>query len=406
MALFPLYVEQHVDELKVHWLDDDGAVQHGMLGDAADAAAQRDVLVLVAGETVLLTEVALPPIRQSGRRLNAAKYALEEQLAARVDTLHFALADKPVVRSNARDGTTAIAVTDLERMHALVATLTDAGLNITRIAPDVLALPEPQPGSWQACTLGKRILARTGLTTGFACDHDLWPALAGGAENEAERIIVQTDRTHDPVLPATDSAGAPTIETLPPCSSDALLVCLLGNAEARVNVNLCQGEFARRSNARSWWQPFKATAALAALWLVVLLGSRAVASYQVHQRIDALHQQTVSAFHAAFPDVQNINNLRVQAEQKIAALRGHGAGGGIYELLQATAAATTAATGISVQTLQYRSGKLILSLKGDNVQALETLRAGFKRQPGVRMTIERADAGDDGVQIRASVSPA
>ena len=45
-------------------------------------------------------------------------------------------------------------------------------------------------------------------------------------------------------------------------------------------------------------------------------------------------------------------------------------------------------------------------LFGDNVQALESLRAGFARQPATRLSVESADAAADGVQIRARVSGA
>ena len=402
MAEFPIYIETHADETCIHWLDADGTPQHGSLGEAADAAAQRDVLVLVPAETILLTTVALPPIRQSSRRLNAASYALEEQLVAQIDTLHFVLADKPKTRGQA----SAVAVTDLERMRALMATLADAGIHVTRMAPDVLALPAPEAGTWQACTLNERILVRTGTTTGFACDQEVWSAFAGGAENAIERIIVQTDRDQGLALPAADIPGAPALDILPPTTHASLVASLLGNADTRLSVNLCQGEFARASNIRHWWQPFKATAALVALWLVLVLVDRGLAIHQAQQRISTLHQQTVTAFHAAFPQVQTINNLRVQAQQSMAALRDHGDAAGIYDLLQATALATNASAGIQVQTLRYRNGKLILGLKGDNVQALEALRAEFKRQSSVKMTVERADAAGDGVQIRAAVSSA
>src|SRR5699024_11210111 len=216
--------------------------------------------------------------------------------------------------------------------------------------------PQPQAGTWQTCTLGERVLVRTGATTGFACDRKLWPAFAGGAEQAIERVIVQTARERDSALPTADIPGAPALDTLPSTTATSLIASLLADADARISVNLCQGEFARSSNIQHWWQPFKATAALAALWLVLVLVDRGLAIHQAQQRISTLHQQTVTAFHAAFPQVQTINNLRVQAQQSMAALRDHGDAAGIYDLLQATALATNASAGIQVQTLRYRNG--------------------------------------------------
>lgn len=398
--MFTLYIEEN----QAHWLAADGSVAHGTLGEAADAAQQADVLVLVPAETILLTEVDLPPIRQPARRLNAARYTLEDQLAARVDTLHFALGDK----KPSHGGATTLAITDLERMQVLMETLSDAGLNPARVAPDVLALPRPEDDEWQVCALGERILARTGHDTGFACEQSLWPALAMGARRDTSHVVIQADDNNTAAsLAESEIPGTPRIERRPIEPTDALIAQMLTHADARVSLNLCQGEFARRSNFQRWWEPFKLTAALAAVVLILLLGTRAIESWQLHNRIEALHERSIAAFQAAFPGVSNINNMRAQAKVQIARLRRDGGGNaGVLALLQATARATATMEGLSLQTLQYRDGKLILSLEGKSVQAVEALRAGFENQPGVKMQVERADAAGGGVQIRASVQSA
>jgi general secretion pathway protein L len=83
---------------EVEWLvaDDNGTrrgpLSAGTLGEAAAAVQNRPVIVLLPATETLTTTVDLP-IR--GARLNAAlPYALEEQVAADVDTLHFAAGDK------------------------------------------------------------------------------------------------------------------------------------------------------------------------------------------------------------------------------------------------------------------------------------------------------------------------
>lgn len=397
--IFTLHLDDHH---QARWLDPAGALVPGTLDEAAEAAGSRDVTVLLPGESVLLTETTLPPIRQAARRLQAARYALEEQLAARVDTLHFALAPKAPGAT-----TTSVSVIDLARMRGIMDALADAGLNLVRIAPDVLALPTPEPGQWQVCAIGDRVLVRTGACSGFACEAPLWAVLAQAAHPGPERLIIQADndvtcaRLADIAVP-----GEPDIERRPAQSRDALVTALLAATPERLALNLRQGEFARSSAMQMWWQPFQATAALAVVWLVLALAARGVEAYQLNSRIDALHAQGVAAFRSAFPDVQNINDLRVQAEQQIRTLRGGGGSAGIFGLLQATAEVTAAMPGITVQTLQYRDGRLYLSMQGDDVQALEALRAGFARQPYVTFEVENADAAAGGVQIRASVSEA
>ena len=145
---------------------------------------------------------------------------------------------------------------------------------------------------------------------------------------------------------------------------------------------------------------------LAAAWLLVAVAARGIESFQLHQRIDDLEATSETAFREAFPNVRTINDLRVQAEQNIRELRGSGGSGGVFALLQAIAEVTGDAGDIRIQSLQYRDGAVYLNLRGENVQALESLRAGFARQPATRLSVESADAAADGVQIRARVSGA
>ena len=83
----------------VEWIvADDNGTRHsppsnGTLEEAALAVQGRPVIVLVPATETLTTTVDLP-IR-SGARLNAAlPYALEEQVAADVETLHFAAGER------------------------------------------------------------------------------------------------------------------------------------------------------------------------------------------------------------------------------------------------------------------------------------------------------------------------
>jgi len=384
------------------WLDEGGAVTRGSLFEAASAAGEREAIVIISSEQLLLTHVRLPPIRQARRRLQAAGFALEDQLVARVDSLHFALAARPEA-----NGETAVVVIDRERLQTMLDAFIEARLDVVQIVPDVLALPLPASDEWQVVVLAERVLNRDGIYSGFAAERELWPTMAAAGDPPA-RIHVYAAASDDTVDSLIASAGfepAPEIERIALDNDDAVLTRLLAHADTSAAINLRQGDFARASAMQTWWQPFKITAGLAAAWLVLAIGARAVESWQLHQRINALEAESVAAFRDAFPNVQTINDLRVQAEQNIRSLRGTGgAGGGLFSLLQATAEVTGQAGDISVQSMQYRDGALYLSMRGKNVQSLEALRAGFARQAATTLNVESADAAADGVQIRASVS--
>lgn len=384
------------------WIDDSGGVSRGALIDAARYAGEHEVVVLLPGEQILLTHVALPPIRQASRRLQAARYALEDQLAGRVEQLHFALAAKTPAHEDA-----AVAVIDLDRMRDYCAAFDEAGLDVVQMLPDVLALPPPDAGSWQIAAMDDRVLARTGLHAGFVCDTDLWPTLAEASQPAPLHI-----QLHATTRPAADTLADVAWATAPEREDvihrdrvDGTLAMLLGAPAARSSaINLRQGRFARQSQMQTWWRPLMLTAGLAATWLVIAIAARAIELYQLDHEIARLDQQSLTAFHDAFPNVKNINDMRVQAEVGIRALRGNASAGGIFPLLQATAAVTGQSDDLRLQSLQYRNGQLNLSIDGKNVQSVETLRAGFAQQTGTQLSVQSADASSAGVQIRAAVT--
>ncbi|GAB3685614.1 type II secretion system protein GspL [Salinisphaera aquimarina] len=392
----------HLDGEQAAWLDDGGALVRAPLAEAADAAGERESVVLIPTEHVLLTRVHLPPIRQARRRLQAASFALEDQLAARVDTLHFALAARPET-----SGDTAALVIDQTRMQDIIDLCRDARLDVVQIVPDALALPMPATDEWQIAVIDDRVITRTGAHRGFAAERGLWPALADG-DSAPARIVAYGARAANDTVKAMLAEPAfepePELDVITLENDDTVLARLLAQADLSAAINMRQGLFARASAMQTWWQPFKITAGLAAAWLVLAIGARGIESWQLNQRIDALHAESVAAFRDAFPNVQTINDLRVQAEQNIRTLRGAGGSGGMFPLLQATAEVTGQAGDVTVQSMQYREGALYLSMRGDNVQSLEALRAGFARQPGASLDVQSADAAADGVQIRASVS--
>ena len=391
----------HFDGVRAAWLNAAEEIVRGDLAEAALAADGRECVVLLPGEDILVTRVHLPPIRQAKRRLRAASFALEDQLISRVDDLHFALAAKAD-----SDGETPVLVVDRQLMHRVVQACNAARLDVTAIIPDMLALPPVDPGCWRVAVFDERILTRTRVHHGFACEPALWPTLASACD-APERIVLYTasgDAEASRVLEQLSFQPPPEIEQASNADADTVSARLLAEADSQGAINLRQGAFARASAMQTWWYPFRLTAGLAAAWLLIALAARGIETFQLHQRIDTLQAASESAFREAFPNVRTINDLRVQAEQNIRNLRGSGGSGGMFPLLQATAEVTGQAGELTIQSLQYRDGAIYLSLRGDNVQALEALRAGFARQAGAALQVESADAAADGVQIRASVS--
>ena len=382
------------------WRDPVHGIMRATLAEAGQALGDDEIVALVPAEDILLTEVALPPIRQAKRRLAAARFALEDRLAGRIEQLHFALG------TATSGGETPVAVVDELQMRAWCDAFDAAGLDVVRILPDCLALPVPDAHTWQMARIDERILVQTAPGHGFACSDDLWPVLAGAFDTPD---IIELHGTSSDTIQALDADDAfvppPEIKPHSHAGVDALIGVLLDHADTHKSaINLRQGEFARHNQLESRWRPFILTGGLAAAWLVVTIAAHGIETWRLNQRIDALEAQTQTAFRDAFPDVGTINDLRVQAEQGIASLRGGSGRAGLFPVLEATADVAGRDDSLVVQGMQYRNGTLDLSIRGKNVRSVETLRAGFANRAGLSLSVQSADANADGVQIRASIT--
>lgn len=393
---FPIYL---AGGERVCWPD---AQRRPVTGDAAvavAAAGERAIVLIVPGEEVLLAEVKLPPVRQMSRRRQAARYALEDRLATPVDELHFALGERR------GDGVTPVAAVARERMAEWLRIPRTHGVEPAAAVPDYLCPPAPEAGAWRVWLIDGRALVRCGEQAGFACEYDLLPELFGAGTGDRPRLdVLAVDDEAGRGLLARLRDREAAIEADFVTDAGEIRARLLAGAAGKPALNLCQGEYAPVSRTESWWPPLRVTAALFTGWLALTLTVQALTYWQLRQETRALHARSETVFRETFPRVERIRNLRAQAEEELRALRGDGAAGTLFTLLQATARA--GAGDLRIESLQYRDGALYLSLSGENVQALETLRAGFERQPAARLTVESADAGSGGVQIRARVERA
>lgn len=392
---FPIYL---LDDGRAYWLEARRRAVAGDLAAAVTAAGEREIVLIVPGEDVLLAEADLPPVRQAGRRRQVARYALEDRLASSVDELHFALGRRR------GDGATPVATVADERMTAWLESLQTHGAEPAAAVPDYLCPPAPDDGAWRIWLAGGRALVRCGDQAGFACEYDLLPNLLSADAGAP---------TRPSVLAVDDEAGRALLERLrehgyePDTafveSVDEIYARLLAGAAGPPALDLRQGGYAPVSRLESWWPPLRATAVLFAGWLVLALAIQATAYWQLRQEADDLRSHSETVFRESFPQVERIRDIRVQAEERLSALRGDGSAGSLFLLLQATAEAAGGDDGLRIESLQYRDAALYLDLSGDDVQALERLRAAFGRQTAARLTVESADAGSEGVQIRARV---
>lgn len=117
--------------------------------------------ILVPTEQVRLLAVDLP-LANRAKRLAALPFAIEDQIAEPVESLHLALGAELAPKRYL----VGVVAHDVMARWSEIADA--AGLGHAAIVPDALALPRPPEGAWAVELANDRAIARSGDGTGFA----------------------------------------------------------------------------------------------------------------------------------------------------------------------------------------------------------------------------------------------
>jgi general secretion pathway protein L len=375
-----------------HWswlhLDSTGDVR-GVIhtGSLADAAAQADglrVLVLMPATDCLLTSVHVPG-RNRKKLLQAAPYALEEQLSDDVENLHFAIG------TELDGGSWQMAVTNKQRMETLMNALGEAGLDVQQVIPEQLAVPLSGEGDSVLIDHDMAIV-RSGMYSGYAVDSDnLGVVLAAGKQDDADtavlQLYVEQDTTPDP-------ADYPAETRIEHYARDPLSILSQGlDLKA---INLLQGEFGQSGEWNRIWRPWRATAALLLAGVLISNAVMAVDYYRLGKESDQLKIQIEETFRKAFPETKRLVNPRAQMQQKLDQLQNRqGTGNRFLDLIGQAGVVIKDIKGVEVTGANYRGGRLDLDLMVSSLQLLDQLKQALTKGNKLSVEIQSATTESD-----------
>ena len=375
-----------------------GRVETAPLSAVLDQADGCRILVIVPADQVRLESVDLP-IRNAAKLRKAVPYALEDQLAEDVDTLHFAVAPR------AADGRHGVAVVGHQTLQEWLAPFVERDLRPEAFIPEPLCLPAPDGDAdaapqWNLLVEAERACVRTAACGGFSCERSDLADYLMLADPDATAHL----RVHLPDGVQADFSELRWQTELLPGFRDGLDV-LADQLDLSRAINLLQGPYSQAENLARYWRPWLIPAALAASYLIVSLLVTAAGGARLQAEADTLAEANAARFRQIFPSQQRIVDLDTQLAQQLAQLGGSGSTG-MLELLATLGDGLSASKGLSLQGLQFRDGDLFLSLTGTDLQALERLRAYYGENATANLEVQTANAGSDGVQIRVRLSAA
>jgi general secretion pathway protein L len=374
-----------------------GPVQSGPVADALGVAQGRRVLLLLPGSEITIAEPELP-LRGGARLALAVPFALEEQLASDVETLHFAVG----TRAAGAVGTPVAVVARqlLDRWHRECEA---AGIHPDAAYADAAAVPVGASGCTLLLDEGSLFVHRAnGLpyvldaeplqdaidlvlgASGETGEHVTF--YAGTADYERHREVIEGMRARTASL---------QVKLLP----EGPLPLLAAQTASGAGVNLLQGPYAPRSSFGTRFRAWRLPAALAAGAALLFLAGQAVTLWQLNRADRALQAQIDEVAAQVFPGQKVVDPV---AQMRGLANARSAAGGGLLPVLSVLSQALAQAPDTRIEAMSFRGNALELRLTAPSVQSLDEIQQSMNRD-GIVAELQSATPRGSVVEGRLQV---
>jgi general secretion pathway protein L len=342
------------------------------------------------------------PVKGAVKAQQIVPFALEEQLAADIETLHFAIGKR-----FGSTGRTTVAVVTRELMNSWLGGLAAAGLTPDFIGADAALLPH-NPGHTVVMLDGDMICLRRTDQGAVALPADqiaVALTVALGQAIAGEHLLFY-------VSPADWKRRAAEVEALREnCASlkvqllsSGPLPLLAPQLAAGTEINLLSGEFAPKHAVGTGWRRWRLVAILAAALFGVHVAGLSIELVQQARAERALDQALDAIAHSALPGDTGSGAVRTRIEQHLLAAQDQAASGGLMPALAALAQALNSAHGTTLQGLSMREGGMDLRLKAADAETLEHINESL-RNNGWQAELTSGGAAASGYEGRIRVRP-
>jgi general secretion pathway protein L len=371
------------------------APETGPLAQALPAASGRKLGLIAPGGDVLLTEVELPP-KSGVRPQQLVAFALEEQLAADIETLHFAVGPRDEI-----SGRTAVAVVTRALMSRWLEEFAAAGIVPSAVTAGASLLPD-NPGHTVVMLERDTLSLRRAGRQAMALPADnISAALEATLGNEliADDLIFYASPEDWQLRSAEVEALRQHCASLKVQLLNAGPLPLLApQLVAGSFINLLSGEFAPQASSSGGWRRWRLAAMLAAALFAVHVGGLSLRLWQQSRSEHALDAEIGAIARGALPGDSGTGAVRSRVERRLLAAQSESGAAGFMPALSALAQAMNGAHA-SLQALSYRDGGLDLKLKAGDAESLERINQAF-RSNGWQAELTSGGAATSGYEGR------
>jgi len=379
--------------------DASGDAQARGTGDSRDSIEQTlgqnaldNVLLigLIPGEEALYC-LADIPARQSRFIRQALPYAVEEQIAQDIDSVHLALG------SHTEQGYRVAAV-DRERMSQWMHLFSGwEHVRLEAIYPDASLLPRTA-GGWSVCLDGD--------TAMMVSERGEWLSMQSAnlgmfvhtlAAPSSEEVVAELPVTlygtetefeiHQSGISELNASGRlavrkEVLELMP-----LELLAYSFHHHLCEPINLCQGIFSTNSDKASPLKPWKPLIAVAAVWFVIQVALHAGMGIYYQNQAEKLRSEAMAIYRDAFPNDRRTHagNVRRVIEGQLRVAGASGPEADFITLMKYTGQQYAQLPGnqsvnFSSVNFSRSRGELIVDVRADSYNRLSALRNGLSNQ--------------------------
>lgn len=378
-------------------------ISTGTLSDIDNAARQHRAVVLLDNTLVHINRVSLP-VQNPQKLLRAIPFALEEDIVDDIEDMHF------VAAKAVKDQPTAIAGIHRQQLDAILTALSDASISVDMLIPDSICL-SANSEQWCALFDGNEVNLQTSALNGNVYDADLFEsvistALKNADANPPKKLLVffkEGEPTPDTSSLSDDDLGVGDLEIINVQYNTHPLVVYCSNYKQSKALNLLQHEYKPQRKGAFNWRKWRVAASLAAVWLTLSLGITGYQLHQTKQKNTALKSEIIGIYKSAFPKSKRTFNPKSLMKQKLNELKtnGAGSGSGMVALIASSSQALAEDTSISLQSINFRNGRLDLAVNSKDLGAIQSLNNRLNKTTGIKSEIVSSSSEQN--QVKASL---
>jgi len=368
---------------------------------------------LIPGEEAIYCSAGIPA-KQSRFINQALPYAVEEQIAQDIDSVHLALGAHT-------DHGYRVAAIDRERMGQWVNLFSGwEHVRLEAIFPDASLLPRTE-GGWSVCLDGE--------TAMMVSERGEWLSMQSAnlgmfahalAAPSAEEVVAEIPVTlygtaeefdlQQSAISELNGSGRlavrkEVLELMP-----LELLAYAHHHHLCEPVNLCQGMFSSKSGKASPLKPWKPLIAVAAVWFVVQVALNAGMGFYYQNQAEKLRNEAMAIYRDAFPNDRRTHagNVRRVIEGQLRVAGASGPEVDFITLMKYTGqqySRLPGSQGVNFNSVNYsRSrGELVVDVRADSYDRLSALRNGLANQ-GLEAQIGSVVNEASGARGRLTVS--